>query len=56
MPPAISPTVGSFSPSAAISTTAVTKADEIGLLSLMPSEMPLTIANTNTSPTAIAMK
>jgi hypothetical protein len=36
---------------AAISTTATTKADEIGFESLMPSEMPLTIANTNTSST-----
>jgi hypothetical protein len=41
--------MGSFRPSAAISTTAVTKAELMGLLSLMPSEMPLTIANTNTS-------
>jgi len=56
MPPAIRPTVGSFKPSAAISTTAVTKAELMGLLSLMPSEMPLTIANTNTSTMASAMK
>ena len=46
-PPAIMPTPGSLSPSAAISTMAVTNAAEIGVESLMPSEMPLTNANTN---------
>ena len=50
--PAIRPDAGSFRPIAAISTTVTTKADEIGLESLMPTEMPLTMANTNTSATA----
>ena len=46
------PRRGRCRPSAAIRTTVTTKAEEIGLESLMPSEMPLTIANTNTSATA----
>ena len=50
--PAIRPTPGSARPSAAISTTATTKAEEIGLESLTPTEMPLTRANTNTRATA----
>ena len=47
--PAIRPTPGSFRPIAAMSTIETTKAEEIGFESLMPSEMPLTSANTNTS-------
>ena len=56
MLPAMSPTAGSRRPRAAISTTATTKADETGLESLMPSEMPFTMAITNTRPTANARK
>ncbi len=56
MPPAIRPTVGSFRPSAAISTIAATKAAEIGAESLIPSEMPTTSENTSTSSTASTRK
>jgi len=54
--PAMRPTMGSFSPSAAMRTTLTTKADEMGLESLIPCEMPFTTANTNTSATAKARK
>ena len=50
---AIKPIVGSFRPTAAIRMTVTTKAEEIGLESTMPTEIPFTIANTNTSSTAI---
>ena len=50
--PAIRPTAGSFRPIAARMTIETTNADEIGFESLMPSEMPLTSANTITSPSA----
>ena len=50
--PAIRPTVGSLRPIAARITIETTKADEIGFESLMPSEMPLTSANTHTRPSA----
>ena len=49
---AISPTVGSFNPTAAIRITVTTNAEEMGFWSTMPTEMPFTIANTNTSSTA----
>src|SRR4051812_42418415 len=49
--PHMRPTVGSVRPAAAISTTLTTKADEIGLLSVRPVEMPFTIAKTKHSPT-----
>ncbi len=49
---AIRPTVGSFSPIAAIRITVTTKAEEMGFWSTMPMEIPFTIANTNTSSTA----
>jgi hypothetical protein len=54
--PAMRPTVGSFRPIEAMMTTVTTNAEEIGFWSLMPSEMPLTIANTNTSSTASTRK
>ena len=54
--PAIRPTVGSFRPIDAMITTATTKADEIGFWSVMPSEMPFTIENTNTRITANTRK
>ena len=49
---AIKPIVGSLSPTAAIKMTVTTNADEIGFESVMPTEMPFTIANTNTNSTA----
>ncbi|MNL68310.1 hypothetical protein D3C87_1930190 [compost metagenome] len=49
---AIRPIWGSRSPTAAIRITVSTKADEIGFASTMPTEMPLTSANTSTSATA----
>ncbi len=48
----MSPTVASFNPRVAMTSTLTTNADEIGFWSVRPSEMPFTIANTNTSPTA----
>ncbi|MCY1219168.1 hypothetical protein D9M72_311310 [compost metagenome] len=53
---AISPTWGARSPAAAIRITDSTKADEIGFWSTMPTEIPLTSANTSTSSTAISWK
>ena len=44
--------VGSLSPIVAIRITVTTNADEIGFWSTIPTEMPFTIANTNTSSTA----
>src|SRR5438034_2190487 len=45
---AMSPMVGSLSPTAAIRMTVTTNADEIGFESTMPTEIPFTSANTKT--------
>ena len=50
--PAIRPMPGSRRPTEAMTTMATTKAEEIGVESLMPRAMPLIIANTNTRPMA----
>ena len=49
--PARSPTTGSMSPTSAITVTPTTKAEEIGLLSEMPTLMPFTSTKTEASST-----